>query len=505
MTTNLNKKKESNLLLLKKDSNYSTSTHELNPTSFNFQLNDFHKKNMSKTGRLYNHYNDISITNNIQNKNTEYSIINTYIKNSSPTTNFKSSNIDTSNSNNDCTNVIKTKENNIPNREYSKDLQYKKHFHHKKINSYLLAKDNQILNEFSNNIGVNQNKPKNYIYKNQSGNGTKILKKKHIQIDTYNINNNINNHTNINNTTKKLMNNLLSNGNNNNSNHHKINLKIYLEKHQRVLSTESNKNKSIKVNSKSKKSEKFVKNNINSVIKSKRLITNKNSKRLLNNYKNNTLSRANSSWINKEYNICNTSIEQSFSKKDKIKIKNKSKKNNVICKNINNFIKEKKLKNHNNNNEYKKSEILNINKIKEKTTLFYLSNISEEFKSRKKNYHNGNNIFISINNYSNDNKKKGSKSNVNLTEGKELNIQNYMTKKSISQNGIINNKRRNNLINNENKNIIFSDSKNSSQNRTEENYNSNISNIDKTEGPEITHFFLVASIQKGKQNYNNCN
>ena len=498
MTVNISKKKESNLLLLKKDSNFNTSIQELNPSFFNFQLNDYHKKNISKTGRLYNHCNDNTKTNNFQNKNTEHSIINTYIKNSSPTTNFKGSHIDTSNSNIDLTNVIKTKEN-ITNRECQKDSQYKQHFHHKKINSYLSIKNNQILNE------IFPNKTKNYVYINQSGKGTKILKKKHIQIDTYSINNNINNHTNINSTTNKLTNNLLSNGNINKNNHHKINLKIYLEKHQRVLSTESNKNKSIKVNSRNKKNEKCVKkNNINSVIKSKRLITNKNSTRLLNNYKSNTLSRANSSWVNKEYNIFNTSIEQNLSKKDKIKVKNDSKKNNVIVKNINNFIKEKKLKNYN-NNEHKKNDILNISKLKEKTTLYYLSNISDELKSRKKNFHNGNNIFISINNYSNDNKKKNSKGNVILTEGKELNIQNYITKKCISQNGIRKNKRRNNIIKSENNNHILYDSKNSSQNKTEENFNSNISNNDIIEGPELTHFFIVASIQRGKQNYNHCN
>lgn len=504
MTTNLNKKKETNLLLLKKDSNYNTSIQELNPISFNFHLNDFHKKNNSKTGRLYNHYNNITKVNNNQNKNTEHSIINTYIKNSSPTTNFKSSNIDTSNSNTDLTNALKTKEN-ITNREYSKDLQYKKHFHHKKINSYLLIKNNQVLSElFPNNITTNTNKTKNYIFKNQNINGIKTLRKKHIQIDINNINNNTNNHTNINNTTKKIINHL---SNNNNNNHHKINLKIYLEKHQRVLSTDSNNNnnKSININSKNKKNEKFVKNNnnINSVIKNKRLITNKNSQRLLNNYRNNTLSRANSSWINKEYNIFNTSIEHSISKYDKIKKKNKSKKNNVIIENINNYIKEKKLKNYN-NNEYKKNDILHLNKLKEKTTLFYLTNISEELKSKKKNY-NANNIFISINNYSNDNKKKGSKNNINLTEGKEINIQNYITKKSTSLKGISKNKRRNHLIKIDNKNKILYDSKNSSQNKTEENYNSTNSNNDKIDGPEQTHFFLVASIQKGIKNINKYN
>ena len=137
--------------------------------------------------------------------------------------------------------------------------------------------------------------------------------------------------------------------------------------------------------------------------------------------------------------------------------------------------------------------------------MYYLSNISDQLKSRKKNYHNGNNIFISINNYSNDNKKKNSKGNVILTEGKELNIQNYITKKCISQNGIRKNKRRNNIIKSENNNQILYDSKNSSQNKTEEIFISNISNNDVIEGPELTHFFIVASIQKGKQNYNHCN
>ena len=71
------------------------------------------------------------------------------------------------------------------------------------------------------------------------------------------------------------------------NNQNKLNLKIYLEMHSRVLSTDND--KSI-VNSKNKKYEK--KSNINSVIKSNRLISNNFvSKRLLNNlnYKTNIL------------------------------------------------------------------------------------------------------------------------------------------------------------------------------------------------------------------------
>jgi hypothetical protein len=156
-----------------------------------------------------------------------------------------------------------------------------------------------------------------------------------------------------------------------------------------------------------------------------------------------------------------------------------------------------------NNNESKKNDIINANKLKEKTPLVYISNINEELKSRKKNYRNGNNIFININNYSNDNKKKNGKSNVNLTEGKEINIYKNITKKSISHNGITKNKRRNNLIKNDNK--ILYDSKNSCQNKTEDNFNSSININDTIEGPELTHFFIVVSIQKGKQNFNSCN
>lgn len=82
------------------------------------------------------------------------------------------------------------------------------------------------------------------------------------------------------------------------NNQPKINLKINLEKHTRVLSTDNNISS---INSKNQKCEK--KSNINSVIKSNRLIANKfNSKRLLQNlnYKENTLSRANSSWIKRK-------------------------------------------------------------------------------------------------------------------------------------------------------------------------------------------------------------
>ena len=487
MATNINKKKESNLLLLKKNSNYFSSTQELNQISFNF-----HQKNGSKTGRLYNHCNNITKISNYQSKNFEHTtIINNYIKNSSPTVNNKTSNIDISNSNgNDINKNIKG--NNYSNKEYPKDLQYKKQFHHKKINSHLLIKNNPILNElFLSNTSANINKAKDSLFKNKKKNASKILRKKNIQIDTFNINNNTN--VNNNNTTKKIINSL----SNNNNNQHKINLKIYLEKHSRVLSTDNN----ISINSKNQKYEK--KNNINSVIKSNRLITNKhNSKRLLNNLncKANTLSRANSSWIKKEINIFNNSLEYSFSKNKNNKINNKTKINNVIVKDRNNFIKEKKLK-INDNSENKKNDLLHFNKLKEKTTLYYLTNISEELKTKKKNYHNGNNIFISINNYANDNKKKSNK-NVNLTEGKEINIHNYLSKKSISHKGA-NTMRRNYLKKNNNKYKILSGYKFWSENKTEENLNSYMSDNDKVEKidcPEITHFFIVASIQKGIKN-----
>jgi hypothetical protein len=285
----------------------------------------------------------------------------------------------------------------------------------------------------------------------------------------------------------------------NNNNQHKINLKIYLEKHQRVLSTDSSNNKSINVNSRSKKYEKCQnKNNINSVIKNKRLITNKNSTRLINNFnKSNTLSRANSSWLNKENNLFNTSLEHSLSKN--IKNNNKVKINNVIVKNINNYIKDRKFK-INDNIDIKKNDLLNLEKLKEKTTLYYLTNISGEIKTKKKNYNNGNNIFISINNYTNDNKRKGNKSNINLTEGKDINIQNYISKKSINQKENLNARKRNHLKKNENKYKILGESKNSSQNKTEENFNSYNSENEKIEGTEYTHFFLVESIQKGIKN-----
>ena len=249
------------------------------------------------------------------------------------------------------------------------------------------------------------------------------------------------------------------------------------------------------------------KNNINSVIKSNRLILNKlDSRKLLNNlnYKTNTLSRANSSCIQKEIDIFKTSLEFSFSKNKKNKINYKTKKNNVVTNNINNFIKEKQLKI--SDNDLKRNDLLSLDKLKEKTALYYLTNISEEFKAKKKNY-NGNNIFISINNYTNDNKRKKNKSNINLTEGKDnSSMQNYLPQKSISQKGIDNARRRNYLKKKDNKYRILSGSKNSSENRTEENFNSYNSDNDKiTNGPEMTHFYIVASIQKGIRNIHNYN
>ena len=285
-------------------------------------------------------------------------------------------------------------------------------------------------------------------------------------------------------------------------------MKIYLEKHSRVLSTDNNISS---INSKNQKIEKKKSNNnnINSVIKSNRIITRKyNSKRLFNNlnYKTNTLSRANSSWLKNEMNIFNTSLEYSFSKNSrriKKKINDKSKINNVIVKNFNNFIQEKKLK-INDNIDIKKNDLLNLNKLKEKTTLHYLSNISEELKLKKKNFHNENNIFISINNYTNDHKKQSNKSNVNLTEGKEISIPNYLATKSTSHKGMSNSRGRNALKKNGNKHKRIISSKNhSSDTKTDDNFNSNNSDNDKIDGPELTHFYLVSVIQKGLKNTKN--
>ena len=496
MNTNINKRKETNLLLLKKDSNYATSIQELKKVSMNFHLNTFHKKNNSKTGRLYSNYNDITRTNNNKNKNFENSIINTYIKTSSPNTKFKNSNIDISTSNNDIANKIneiKTKYN-LSNREYQKDLQKKNIIHHKKIKSNIFSNYNQIFKELlATNITSNSNKAKDSIINNYNKNYSKIKRKKYIQIDT----NNINNNENIKEISSKI-----NNPTNNNNNQHKINLKIYLEKHKRVLSTDSNNNnKSIKVNSKNKKKEKCeIKNNINSVIKNKRIINNKNSTSFLNNYNltNNTLSRANSSWLKNENKLFNSSIEHNLSKNIKNETKNKIKINNTILKNFNNDNNGTKFK-INDDIEIGNNELFNLNKLKEKTTLCYLTNLSKEFKAKKKNYNNGNNIFISINNYN--------KNNVNLTEGKELNIQNYISKKSLSQKDKDNAKirRRNYLKKKDNKYKILVESKNYSQNKTEENFNSYNSENENIESPELTHFFIVKSIQKGIQNNNNFN
>ena len=491
MAKNLNKRKESNLLVLKKDSNYFSSASVIDSQ---ISLSTFYNKNKTKSKIVNN--NKIVKINNYQNKKAENTIVSNYIKSTSPTTIFKTSNVDTSHSN-DIIKNIKSKDN-LSNNE-QKDSKKKKCLHHKKINSHLFIKNNQILNEiFPCHTTTNSNKPKESLFKNKKKNASKILRKKHIQIDTFNINNNTN--INNNNTTNKIITSLSNNMNN----QPKINLKINLEKHTRVLSTDNNISS---INSKNQKCEK--KSNINSVIKSNRLIANKfNSKRLLQNlnYKENTLSRANSSWIKKEIDIFNSCLEFSFSKNKKNKISNKTKMNNVISKNISNLLKERQPKI--NDNDIKKNGLINLNKLKEKTTLYYLTNISEELKAKKTNYQNGNNIFISINNYTNDNKKKSNKGNINLTEGKDNSIQNYLVKKSISQKGTSKIKRRNYLKKNGNKYKILSGSKSSSENRTQDNFNSYNSDNDRERviyGPEMTHFFIVASIQKGIRNINNYN
>jgi hypothetical protein len=189
MATNLNKKRESNLLFFKKDSHNVSSTHDLNKMPFNFNLNTYHKKNNSKIGILSNNCNNIKKISNYQNKNIDQNITYNYFKNSSPaTTNFKTSNIDISNSN-DIIKKIKGKES----KENILIKEYKKTFRHKKINSHLLIKNNQILNDlFQCNTTTNSNKPKELQFKNKKKNNSKTLRKKHIQIDTNNINNNSN-------------------------------------------------------------------------------------------------------------------------------------------------------------------------------------------------------------------------------------------------------------------------------------------------------------------------
>lgn len=84
----------------------------------------------------------------------------------------------------------------------------------------------------------------------------------------------------------------------------------------------------------------------------------------------------------KEIDIFNSCLEFSFSKNKKNKISNKTKMNNVISKNISNLLKERQPKI--NDNDIKKNGLINLNKLKEKTTLYYLTNISEELKAKKK-------------------------------------------------------------------------------------------------------------------------
>ena len=83
MATKLNKRKESNLLFLKKDSNYFSSISSINSQiSPNFHLNTLNKKEKTKSKKLNNHINNIIKINNYQNKKIDNTIINNFIKNS---------------------------------------------------------------------------------------------------------------------------------------------------------------------------------------------------------------------------------------------------------------------------------------------------------------------------------------------------------------------------------------------------------------------------------------
>ena len=199
MATKLNKRKESNLLFLKKDSNYFSSISSLNSQlSPNFHLNTLNKKDKTKSKKVNNHMNNITKINNYQNKKIDNTFVSNFIKNS-PISQFKTSNFDFSNSNDI---NIKNKGKDNLSKDEQKDSQNKKGFFHKKINSHLFIKNNQILKEiFQCHTATNLNKPKESLFNNKKKNASKILRKKHIQIDTYNINNNTN--LNNNNTTKK--------------------------------------------------------------------------------------------------------------------------------------------------------------------------------------------------------------------------------------------------------------------------------------------------------------
>ena len=93
---------------------------------------------------------------------------------------------------------------------------------------------------------------------------------------------------------------------------------------------------------------------------------------------------------------------------------------------------------------------------------------------------------------------------MNLTEGKEISIPNYLAKKSTSHKGMSNSRGRNALKKNENKHKRISSSKNhSSDTKIDDNFNSNNSDSDKIDGPELTHFYLVSVVQKGLKNTKN--
>ena len=105
MAKNLNKRKESNLLVLKKDSNYFSSASVIDSQ---ISLSTFYNKNKTKSKIVNN--NKIVKINNYQNKKAENTIVSNYIKSTSPTTIFKTSNVDTSHSN-DIIKNIKSKDN----------------------------------------------------------------------------------------------------------------------------------------------------------------------------------------------------------------------------------------------------------------------------------------------------------------------------------------------------------------------------------------------------------
>ena len=236
----------------------------------------------------------------------------------------------------------------------------------------------------------------------------------------------------------------------------KISLKIFLEKHSNNMKTDNNHNY-IKKNDSNKSKEK--ENQSNNIMKRKHIFS------IQNSYKN------------LKEKINNSKIE-TYSHKIKNSLFPNSKKTNN-AENLNLIVKKLRKR--------KKCNIINNNHIYNKSQIYYLTTTSNK---SKENRNCNNNIVISINHFPVENKKVINHHPSNFIEEKENNLFNII-RNNVKKFGKLKLMRRN-YSKNGDKFI----SKNSNNNDCIQYVNT--IKKEQIKGPEMTHFFMVSTIQESK-------